>query len=455
MIPKQKVKGKVFRKAWERGRPKVPHSPKTRIGALGASTTTNGLLCVWSSTQENAKVPIATIFMVAHTALDMDDPACKIMQQRIIEDPPDFLLCHCLPHQHPQHTQLLPQRLIPRSVQLLIISQSAILILYSIANLLWSNMLNAKSFNTSASHSTSQESKPTPHSLVQTKLSPDVFNSNAASSPPKFIPSLQPTQPRTFLDLLAGHSAPLSVAAGAANLDHFIPFDIEYDPTFDILDEKQFENLLQLVRSGVVGAIWSAPPCRLYSTLQKEDGGPPPLRSLHHLDGLPDTTPQQLQQVQESREILRRSSILCTSVFHNREALQAQSNLSIHSLGGNLFINNSFANVPATLFLHPLVTGDSTGSTLRPLQQPQTKSILSQASAPTRTTSTFEEKDSQTAPLSVHFPQNTLLRLQPQSLTSSNLGFPNHQSATRPSLLGDHSSFEHPSLQGLGNYSSA
>ena len=34
---------------------------------------------------------------------------------------------------------------------------------------------------------------------------------------------------RFFLDLFAGHSAPLTVAAKAANLDHFVPFDFEFN----------------------------------------------------------------------------------------------------------------------------------------------------------------------------------------------------------------------------------
>ena len=76
-------------------------------------------------------------------------------------------------------------------------------------------------------------------------------------------PSSASLSAKNFLDLFAGHSAPLTVAARAANLDHFIAFDIEYDSTFNILDDKHVENLLELVHSGVVGAIWSAPHCGL------------------------------------------------------------------------------------------------------------------------------------------------------------------------------------------------
>ena len=120
---------------------------------------------------------------------------------------------------------------------------------------------------------------------------------------------------RFFLDFFAGHSAPLTDAAKAANLDHFRPFDIELNHLCNILDDNQFENLLQLAHSGLIGAIWSAPSCKLYSQLRKDDGGPPPARTKEHLDGLPSLSPHQLLQVQESKEIHRRSSILCLAVF--------------------------------------------------------------------------------------------------------------------------------------------
>ena len=137
-----------------------------------------------------------------------------------------------------------------------------------------------------------------------------------------FDPVLHPTEQTTppihqrfFLDLFAGHSAPLTVAAKAAGIYHLSPFDLEFDHLCEILDDTQFENLLQLAHSGLIGAIWSAPPCKFYSQLRQNDGGPPPLRSKDYLDGLPSLTPQQLLQVQESKEIHRRSSILCIAGF--------------------------------------------------------------------------------------------------------------------------------------------
>ena len=118
-----------------------------------------------------------------------------------------------------------------------------------------------------------------------------------------------------FLALFAGHSAPLSCAAKTMNFDHFSPFDIEFNATCDILNDDLFENLLKLAHSGLVGAVWSAPPCRFYSTLRKNNGGPPPLRSKEFLDGFPSLSNYQKRQVQESKEIHRRSDLICIAVF--------------------------------------------------------------------------------------------------------------------------------------------
>ena len=52
-----------------------------------------------------------------------------------------------------------------------------------------------------------------------------------------------------------------------------------------------------------------------FGSLRKNDGGPPPLRSKNFLDGLPSLNPSQLAQVEESKEIHRRSGILCIAVF--------------------------------------------------------------------------------------------------------------------------------------------
>ena len=179
--------------------------------------------------------------------------------------------------------------------------------------------INPHQYNqVSTSDTTTPPSVPPPITL----FTPPEDSSSAPTDVPlqqKINPAI--TEPisskpiRLFLDLFAGHSAPLSCAAKTMNIDHFSPFDIEFNATCDILNDDLFENLLKLAHSGLVGAVWSAPPCRFYSTLRKNDGGPPPLRSKEFLDGFPSLSNYQKRQVQESKEIHRRSDLICIAVF--------------------------------------------------------------------------------------------------------------------------------------------
>ena len=191
-----------------------------------------------------------------------------------------------------------------------------------------SHLQPLKIVNDINSHQYIQDTTPdtTPPPSVPPPLT--LFTSTEdSSSPITDIPSQQhQTNPaatapasskpiRLFLDLFAGHSAPLSCAAKTLNMDHFSPFDIEFDASCDILNDDLFENLLKLAHSGLVGAVWSAPPCRFYSTLRKNDGGPPPLRSKEFLDGFPSLSNYQKRQVRDSKEIHRRSDLICIAVF--------------------------------------------------------------------------------------------------------------------------------------------
>ena len=110
------------------------------------------------------------------------------------------------------------------------------------------------------------------------------------------------------------HHSPLQPALPILIISHPLILG-NYNSNFDILNDMQFETVLQMVHSGIVGAIWSAPRCRLYANPRQNDGGPPPLRSIQHMNGLPGISPHPLLQVQESQEIHGRSSMLCTAVF--------------------------------------------------------------------------------------------------------------------------------------------
>ena len=162
--------------------------------------------------------------------------------------------------------------------------------------------------NSPTSDEVLQPHQPEPLQLIETPIDNATLLPDVIAQP--VTPSAQQSQAahQRFFSIFSQDTQ----AAKAANIDHFSPFDIEF---CNILDDNQFENLLKSAHSGLLGAIWSAPPCKLYSQLRRDDGGPPPLRTKEYLDGLPSLTPQQLLQVQESKEFHRRSSILCIAVF--------------------------------------------------------------------------------------------------------------------------------------------
>ena len=87
------------------------------------------------------------------------------------------------------------------------------------------------------------------------------------------------------------------------------------DSTHDILNDTIYESLLQLCWSGCIGLATSAPPCKEYSRLKMQPGGPPPLRTPEHMDGLPHLNQAQLEKVRQSKEIHRRGRQLLYAVM--------------------------------------------------------------------------------------------------------------------------------------------
>ena len=121
--------------------------------------------------------------------------------------------------------------------------------------------------------------------------------------------------PKFFLDIFAGKNAPLSQAAASASKARFQPFDIMIDPKHDILNDSIYESLLQLCWSGCIGLATSAPPCKEYSRLKMQPGGPPPLRTPEYMDGLPHLNTAQQEKVRQSKEIHRRGRQLLHAVM--------------------------------------------------------------------------------------------------------------------------------------------
>ena len=60
--------------------------------------------------------------------------------------------------------------------------------------------------------------------------------------------------------------------------------------SFDVVDADRWEFFMQLVFLGAIVYAHFGTPCNTFSAARKEDGGPPPLRDVHHPDGLPSLT---------------------------------------------------------------------------------------------------------------------------------------------------------------------
>ncbi|CAE7518462.1 unnamed protein product [Symbiodinium natans] len=121
--------------------------------------------------------------------------------------------------------------------------------------------------------------------------------------------------PRLLLDLFSGSTAPLSAAARALGLDCVEPIDARINAKHNILQDDFFRVMQRLCWSGLIGFIWSAPPCAEFSRLKLLPGGPKPLRTPEHMDGVPNLTSAEQRRVNDSTEIHQRSRTLLRASF--------------------------------------------------------------------------------------------------------------------------------------------
>jgi hypothetical protein len=110
---------------------------------------------------------------------------------------------------------------------------------------------------------------------------------------------------RIFLDICAGATRPLSNACLKRG-KCVLSFDILVQSQMDLLDDVEYEQLLRLCASGTVAYAGASPSCGQYSRLKLRKGGPPPVRTPDHLNGVPGITPSDLLKVQESHTLLSR-----------------------------------------------------------------------------------------------------------------------------------------------------
>ena len=155
---------------------------------------------------------------------------------------------------------------------------------------------------------------PIPHS----EPSPQQPARPSCSAPPArpvtVAPDADPSQliprGRIFLDLFAGASSPVSAAVAALGKDRCEPIDLLSGPHVDVLQDDQFHALARLCSSGLIGAAVAGPPCSAFSRARLRPGGPKPVRTVAHPEGIPDPDPRQADELTKSALLHERARAL-------------------------------------------------------------------------------------------------------------------------------------------------
>ena len=121
----------------------------------------------------------------------------------------------------------------------------------------------------------------------------------AALTPPSSRLTPLPSS-RLLVDLFAGASAPVSVAAAALSMDRILPLDLLHGVGFDLADDAAFSSLCELAASGLVGAAIAAPPCSAFSRARLRPGGPRAVRTLQYPCGIPYPSVNQQRELDSS-----------------------------------------------------------------------------------------------------------------------------------------------------------
>ena len=93
------------------------------------------------------------------------------------------------------------------------------------------------------------------------------------------------------------------MALHCKGFDTIDPFDIERKQEYDIRNDQQFEALLRLAWSGIIGLALAAPPCRRFSILKLRRPGPKALRTPERMNGVPGLSSAEQKQVDDSSAV--------------------------------------------------------------------------------------------------------------------------------------------------------
>ena len=94
------------------------------------------------------------------------------------------------------------------------------------------------------------------------------------------------------------------MTSATRNFDVF-EFDIRWHLKNDLLSQSVQRRIRGWIRSGLIVAVWMGPPCNSFSRARDRPGGPPPLRSDEHPNGLPNLAPHDAEKVRCGNTLAR------------------------------------------------------------------------------------------------------------------------------------------------------
>ncbi|CAL1127083.1 unnamed protein product [Cladocopium goreaui] len=127
----------------------------------------------------------------------------------------------------------------------------------------------------------------------------------------------------TFAHFFSGKEDVLSAAVRRlASLDGITlkcySFDLEGEHATDLMKEQPYGDILDNCRNGELDAGHAGPPCGSFSVVRHRPGGPPAVRNLEWIYGLPSNSPQQQAEADKGSLLAIRSTLLLSEIVQSQ-----------------------------------------------------------------------------------------------------------------------------------------
>lgn len=95
-------------------------------------------------------------------------------------------------------------------------------------------------------------------------------------------------------------------------------FDLEGEHAADLMQEQPYGDVLDNCRNGELDAGHAGPPCGSFSIMRHKPGGPPAVRNLEWIYGLPSNTPRQQAEADRGSTLAIRTTLLLGEIIQSQ-----------------------------------------------------------------------------------------------------------------------------------------